>query len=204
MNNKEFTYLLEQVIIPSVHATRQSGGEEYARDGENIFANFERVSDSLEISVEECIMVYSLKHIDGIIAHVQGTTSQREDVRGRITDLIVYMSLLWAYIVKDDSDFNEMKNDLEGNKKTLDLESLKIPVPKDIQERIANAPPIQDFKWEKNSTDVPEWDGDLSKGIPDNVMVHTAKANTNKQPVNSDGSSKCCGGNKKSKKEQKK
>ena len=46
MNNEQFTTLLEKVIIPKVQETRQSGGKEYARSEENIFANFERVSKS--------------------------------------------------------------------------------------------------------------------------------------------------------------
>ena len=43
-------------------------------------------------------MTYLLKHIDGISAFVNGYTSQREDVRGRITDVIVYLCLLWGMI----------------------------------------------------------------------------------------------------------
>ena len=43
-------------------------------------------------------MVYLLKHIDGITAYLSGHKSQREDVRGRIKDAIVYLMLLWAMI----------------------------------------------------------------------------------------------------------
>ena len=39
--------------------------------------------------------------MDGIIAHVDGHSSQREDVRGRITDAIVYLCLLWGMIESD-------------------------------------------------------------------------------------------------------
>tara|TARA_R100000781_G_scaffold113731_1_gene82878 strand:+ start:1148 stop:1354 length:207 start_codon:yes stop_codon:yes gene_type:complete len=62
----------------------------------NVFANFERVANSLEISREEVLMVYLLKHMDGISAYVKGHKSQRESVQGRITDAIVYLMLLWA------------------------------------------------------------------------------------------------------------
>jgi hypothetical protein len=43
-------------------------------------------------------MVYLLKHIDGISSFVNGHESQREDVRGRITDAIVYLCLLWGMV----------------------------------------------------------------------------------------------------------
>jgi len=43
-------------------------------------------------------MIYLLKHVDGIKAYVNGHKSQREDVRGRITDIIVYLMLLWGMI----------------------------------------------------------------------------------------------------------
>ena len=43
-------------------------------------------------------MVYLLKHIDGITAYIEGHKSQREDVRGRITDTVVYLVLLWGMI----------------------------------------------------------------------------------------------------------
>ena len=43
-------------------------------------------------------MVYAMKHIDGITAHIQGHTSQREPVTGRIKDAIVYLMLLWGMV----------------------------------------------------------------------------------------------------------
>ena len=76
--------------------TRDAGQKEYAQDAENVFANFERVANALDITREKILMVYLLKHIDGISAYTKGYTSQRERVRGRITDAIVYLMSLWA------------------------------------------------------------------------------------------------------------
>ena len=76
--------------------TRDAGQKEYAQDTENVFANFERVANALDTTREKILMVYLLKHIDGISAYTKGYTSQRESVRGRITDAIVYLMLLWA------------------------------------------------------------------------------------------------------------
>ena len=77
---------------------RAAGQKEYARKSNNAFANFERVSDYIDSSREKVLMVYLLKHIDGISSFVNGHKSQREDVRGRITDAIVYLCLLWGMI----------------------------------------------------------------------------------------------------------
>ena len=80
---------------------RAAGQKEYAREDNNAFANFERVGKNLELSREDVLLVYLLKHIDGICSFVKGHKSQREDVRGRITDAIVYLCLLWGMIEND-------------------------------------------------------------------------------------------------------
>ena len=85
-------------IWSQVQQTRDEGQKEYAHTDDNGFANFDRVGSLLSISSEKTLMVYLLKHIDGITAHLSGHKSQREDVRGRIKDAIVYLMLLWAMI----------------------------------------------------------------------------------------------------------
>ena len=82
---------------------RESGQKEYARKQSNAFANFERVAEHIDSSKEKVLMVYLLKHIDGISSFVNGHKSQREDVRGRITDVIVYLCLLWGMIEEDEN-----------------------------------------------------------------------------------------------------
>ena len=76
--------------------------KEDARKESNAFANFERVGKNLDISREEVLLVYLLKHIDGICSFVKGHKSQREDVRGRLTDAIVYLCLLWGMINEEE------------------------------------------------------------------------------------------------------
>tara|TARA_R100000808_G_C2112969_1_gene126494 strand:- start:100 stop:387 length:288 start_codon:yes stop_codon:yes gene_type:complete len=85
-------------IWKKIKATRDSGQKEYAHNNADIFANFKRVSNVLEVSKEKVLMTYLLKHIDGVSAYVKGHKSQREDVRGRLSDVIVYSMLLWAMI----------------------------------------------------------------------------------------------------------
>ena len=46
-------------------------------------------------------MTFLMKHIDGIISHIDGHKSQREHVTGRIKDAIVYLMLLWGMVEED-------------------------------------------------------------------------------------------------------
>ena len=80
---------------------RAAGQREYARKHNNAFANFEKIGKNLELDKKEVLLVYLLKHIDGICSYVKGHKSQREDVRGRITDVIVYLCLLWGMVEED-------------------------------------------------------------------------------------------------------
>ena len=93
--------IIQEEILPQVLRTRDEGQKEYAHEVNNVFANFERIAKALETSREKVLMVYLLKHIDGISAYTKGHRSQREDVTGRITDAIVYLMLLWAMVEGD-------------------------------------------------------------------------------------------------------
>ena len=94
-------------IFKVIQITREAGQVEYARELGNAFANFERVADYLDTSREKVLMTYLLKHIDGISAYCNGHTSQREDVRGRITDTIVYLCLLWGMVDEREKEKEE-------------------------------------------------------------------------------------------------
>ena len=87
---------------------REAGQKEYARKQNNAFANFERVAEHVGTSKEKVLMVYLMKHIDGITSFVNGHQSQRENVRGRITDAIVYLCLLWGMIDNEKSKSHNM------------------------------------------------------------------------------------------------
>tara|TARA_Y100001938_G_C7856425_1_gene313380 strand:+ start:263 stop:400 length:138 start_codon:yes stop_codon:yes gene_type:complete len=45
--------------------------------------------------------------VDGVMSYIKGHKSQREDVRGRITDIIVYLMLLWGMVEED--EYSEKK-----------------------------------------------------------------------------------------------
>jgi hypothetical protein len=95
---------LMEKVFKECQATREAGQKEYAHDDQNALANFERTGAELEIRREKVWYIFAKKHWDGVLAHIRGHHSQREDVRGRIKDLIVYLILLWAMIDDDEMD----------------------------------------------------------------------------------------------------
>ena len=109
MTNDQFATLLESIQQQEL-SVRADGQAEYARDDGNCFANFERVAalQGKSVSREQVLMTYALKHLDGIMAYLGGHRSQREDIRGRIKDLRMYLALLWGMIEETD------KKDLYG------------------------------------------------------------------------------------------
>ena len=83
---------------------RDSGQKEYARKIDDVHANFKRISAYTGVSPAKVMMVYLMKHIDGINAYIDGHKSQREDVEGRIIDVQVYLFLLQGYITAENDD----------------------------------------------------------------------------------------------------
>ena len=100
MNYVKMTSLMDN-IWKQVQQTRDDGQKEYAHDQDNVFANFNRVGNLLNVKPGNVLLVYLMKHIDGITAYLAGHKSQREDVRGRIKDAIVYLCLLWAMVEEE-------------------------------------------------------------------------------------------------------
>lgn len=97
MNKEKFAELMEKVF-EECRMLRSAGQKEYAHDSENCFDNFERIAKQLQLPREQVLWVYAQKHADGILAWIKGHRSQREDVRGRIKDHIVYMCLLYGMV----------------------------------------------------------------------------------------------------------
>ena len=110
MNHKQMAKVMED-IMKTVNYMRDEGQKEYAHDDDNVFANFNRISDLLGVDRKKVLMTYMLKHVDGVAAYVKGHKSQREDVTGRITDIIVYLMLLWAMIEEEDGLIFRKKDD---------------------------------------------------------------------------------------------
>ena len=102
MKHKEMLSLMDSIFdhVTNMHT---NGQKEYAMDEDNVFANFQRIANQTGLNQKMVLWVYLMKHIDGIASHIKGHTSQREDVRGRLTDAIVYLCILWGMIEKEDA-----------------------------------------------------------------------------------------------------
>lgn len=102
MNNTEFSRLMEDTI-KELRDLKDKGQKEYARNDTNVFSNFVRVSQALNIDQKQVLLVFLLKHIDGIISYINGYKSQRENVRGRINDALVYLFFLRGMIEEEEA-----------------------------------------------------------------------------------------------------
>lgn len=95
-------------IFQDCQKTREEGQKEYAHDEGNALANFERGGVDLKIPREKVLYIYLKKHWDGVLAWINGHRSQRENVRGRIKDMIVYLILLWAMVDDEEESMNQV------------------------------------------------------------------------------------------------
>ena len=110
MTTEEFKNLFQNEIMPAIGDMRDAGQKEYAQDIDEIFANFHRIAEAMEVDRKKVLMTYLLKHVDGISSFVKGHKSQREDITGRITDCIVYLMLLWGMVKEEREDSHDGPN----------------------------------------------------------------------------------------------
>ena len=89
-------------IFEQVEIVHTEGQKEYAMNTDNVFANFQRISNQTGLDQKMVLWIYLMKHIDGIASHIKGHRSQREEVQGRLTDAIVYLCILWGMIETED------------------------------------------------------------------------------------------------------
>ena len=101
MNKQALATLMDDVFENEIMKLREAGQNEYAHEDDNAFANFDRVANHLGLSAEVVCMVYMLKHVDGVSSFVNGHKSQREDVTGRLNDIIVYCFILRGLIERE-------------------------------------------------------------------------------------------------------
>lgn len=99
---------MERVFKEEIMALRAAGQKEYAHDVSSPFANFERTGKDTDVDPLKVLWIFAMKHKDGIASYIKGHQSQREDVRGRINDLIVYL-LLARGIINERVGSNKIK-----------------------------------------------------------------------------------------------
>ncbi len=102
MNRAGVAALMKQ-MFEEENSTRESAQVEYAHDDSNALGNFERLAAELKLDRKTVLWIYFRKHIDGILAHINGHKSQREPIQGRIKDARVYLVLLRAMIEEDEA-----------------------------------------------------------------------------------------------------
>ena len=101
MKHNEMLDLIDSIFdhVTNMHT---NGQKEYAMNEDSVFANFERIAEQTGQDKKMILWIYLMKHIDGIASYIKGHKSQREDVRGRLTDAIVYLCILWGMIESED------------------------------------------------------------------------------------------------------
>lgn len=100
MRKDDFAKFMDTCIIPPLQSVRNAGHSEYA-GGEDAFGNFNRLAVELGIDRKQVLWIYAMKHKDGIVSFLNGHTSQREPIEGRIKDLMMYLALLWGMIEEE-------------------------------------------------------------------------------------------------------
>lgn len=115
MKSREDVRRLMEAVFTECMETRDAGQKEYAHVAENALQNFDDEARHLEIPRMKVWAVLAGKHWRGVRAYINGHKSQREDVRGRIKDVIVYLILLWA--MADDDENIDTPSVLAAGKK---------------------------------------------------------------------------------------
>lgn len=99
---KEELYIHKEKLFHERMRVTLHAQQEYVHLNESAFNNFEAVADLLGVDRKLILMVYCLKHVFGIAAYIKDpATAQREDIRGRITDVVNYMDLLDGMVSDD-------------------------------------------------------------------------------------------------------
>jgi hypothetical protein len=166
MTKNQFALLMER-IFESCTDTREAGQKEYA-GGEDAFGNFNRLADELGIDRKKILWVFLTKHRDGVVSYINGHKSQREDVRGRIKDMIVYLCLLWGMVNEDEGkayDRVSLGEDVvyKGDQVLKDMDTVKQdpPVPLDKTQQSGY---IGSHEGGRRVGDTPIFGYDITKG----------------------------------------
>lgn len=108
MTREDMADVMEETF-KRLNALREAGQKEYAHNEDNAFSNFERTGEDVKINRERVLWIFLKKHLDGIVAFLNGHISQRESVHGRIDDAHVYLELLRGMIIENGTPVPENK-----------------------------------------------------------------------------------------------
>jgi len=103
LKRSEVASLMSEVFV-KCSKFREAGQKEYAHEEDNAFRNFEQTGRDINLDRKRVLYIFMKKHLDGIVAAINGHVSQREPVEGRICDAIVYLILLAGMFREDGSN----------------------------------------------------------------------------------------------------
>ena len=114
MNSLDLDTLIMRVFRDEIRNLCRQGQREYA-SSDDAFSNFKEQGKELDLDPKLTLWVHAMKHKNGIASYLKGVKSQREGVRGRINDLIVYLFMLRGLLEEEELE-PEQKDEEEKPK----------------------------------------------------------------------------------------
>lgn len=114
-------------LIDEVLKMRDTKGKEYA-NSENRFANFDRLSARLGLKNIAIAWVYTTKHIDALENYIKtGQSHSTEPTRGRIVDIITYLTLIAGMIEEANDGIPQplLKDENSGKHQPFEYDTTK-------------------------------------------------------------------------------
>ena len=106
MEPSELYNLTQDVLDHEIWSLLKQGQEEYASNSD-AFSNFKGQGKELDMDPKVVLWIHAMKHKSGIANYLKGVKSQREGVRERINDLIVYLLILRGIIEEEEENLRK-------------------------------------------------------------------------------------------------
>ncbi len=115
MTFPEFDSLMDRYYQKMVEL-RKTKGKEYANSKTERLANFKDIGKEIGLSPEQVLLCYSKKHGRAIDNYCKtGTSLSEEDIKGRITDRILYDFLLLG-LIEDREAIEDKENERRNSR----------------------------------------------------------------------------------------
>lgn len=96
-------------LLEEVRQMGSTKGKEYAFKHEDRFQNFNEDAEEMEIDRLLCAWIFTNKHIRSVRSYItHKRTFSTESIRGRIIDIIVYLTLI-AGMIEEEENRDEKK-----------------------------------------------------------------------------------------------
>lgn len=100
-------------IRSKINTLREAGQKEYAHSESCVYECFQRSAGLIGVDDLVPVFIFMDKHLRGVEAYANGHKSQRENVMGRLSDLLLYSFIAEGMLRERDSyeEFREFVND---------------------------------------------------------------------------------------------